>query len=363
MKKLVLILLLCLLLTGCMNWMDGAAYSIEPHQEVQQQQGQSIPAVAIYSDLLREIEKLVEQGAEMGLLSVDRYSANLLKSGMERVINYIIKSHPIGAYAVTDISYEIGTVGNNKAMAVTIQYSRSPEEIRAVQTAANMEEAASLLCRAVENSDAGLVLRIEQFQNLDLTQLVENYAQKHPETVMEIPVLTVTTYPENGVRRVVDIRLSYQTNRETLKNMQRYVLPIFASAALYVSNEEEGAELKYSRLHAFLMERSDYKLDSSITPAYSLLRHGVGDSRAFAVVYSAMCRRSGLECLVVSGTRYGEARFWNIVCINDIYYHVDLLDGWGFRALTDGEMAGYVWDYSSYPACVVPEAPQETTGK
>ena len=45
------------------------------------------------------------------------------------------------------------------------------------------------------------------------------------------------------------------------------------------------------------MERYDYRIETSITPAYSLLRHGVGDSRAFAVVYAAMCQQAGLECL------------------------------------------------------------------
>ena len=363
MKKIAWILILCLMLSGCMSWMDGAAYSIEPHQEGQKQQEQSIPAVAVYSDLIRELEKLVESGAQIGLLSVDRYSANLLESGMERAINYIIRSHPIGAYAVSGITYETGIVGTSKAIAVTVEYSRSSEEIKALQAAADMNEAAQLLYEALEDMESGLVMRVEQFRDIDLTQLVENFAEKNPGIVMEIPALTVTTYPASGVRRVVDIRFSYQTSRENLKNMQRYVEPVFASAALYVSNEEESTELKYSRLYSFLTERNDYKLESSITPTYSLLRHGVGDSRAFALVYSAMCRRSGLECLVVSGTRYGEARFWNIVCVDEVYYHVDLLDSRGFRCRTDGEMAGYVWDYTSYPACEVPEVPQETTGK
>ena len=70
--------------------------------------------------------------------------------------------------------------------------------------------------------------------------------------------------------------------------------PVFESAVLYVSGD--GAEKqKFSQLYAFLMERFDYKVETSITPAYSLLRHGVGDSRAFATVYAAMCRLAGLE--------------------------------------------------------------------
>ena len=98
------------------------------------------------------------------------------------------------------------------------------------------------------------------------------------------------------------------------------------------------------------MERFDYTLETSITPAYSLLGHGVGDSKAFATVYAAMCRRADLECLVITGTRDGEPWTWNMVCDDGTYYHLDLLSSHrGFQELTDNEMEGYVWDYSAYP--------------
>jgi transglutaminase-like putative cysteine protease len=100
------------------------------------------------------------------------------------------------------------------------------------------------------------------------------------------------------------------------------------------------------------MERFDYKIETSNTPAYSLLRYGVGDSKAFATVYSAMCRNAGLECQVVSGTRSGEAWYWNYILIDDIYYHVDLLadnESDAFYAMRSEDMIGYVWDYSVYP--------------
>jgi hypothetical protein len=64
----------------------------------------------------------------------------------------------------------------------------------------------------------------------------------------------------------------------------------------------------------------------------------VGDSRAFATVYAAMCRSAGLECMTVTGTRAGEPWTWNIILDNGGYYHVDLqrsnLSG-QFRELTD----------------------------
>ena len=111
------------------------------------------------------------------------------------------------------------------------------------------------------------------------------------------------------------------------------------------------------------MERFDYKVETSITPAYSLLRHGVGDSRAFATVYAAMCRASGLECIVVTGTRSGEPWTWNIICQDGVYWHVDLLrcnEQGRFHKTEDSGMTGYVWDYSAYPECIGETVAEET---
>ena len=157
----------------------------------------------------------------------------------------------------------------------------------------------------------------------------------------------------NGKSRVVEISFSYQNSRESLKQMQSQVQPIFDAASLYVSSATQDRQ-KFSQLYGFLMERFDYELETSITPAYSLLCHGVGDSRAFALAYAAMCRNAGLDCRVVTGTRNGEPWTWNMVLDGNSYYHVDLIRAnaqGSFSEMTDSEMTGYVWDYSAYPEC------------
>ena len=89
------------------------------------------------------------------------------------------------------------------------------------------------------------------------------------------------------------------------------------------------------------MERFDYQIQTSITPSYSLLNHGVGDSEAFAKVYAAMCRSAGLECQTVLGTVDGEVRYWNIIRYDERYAHVDLLYSsrqGAIRELSDAQM-------------------------
>jgi len=215
------------------------------------------------------------------------------------------------------------------------------------------------IAEALDECAAELVLYINDFSATDFNQWLDDYVTLHPDTVMEKPSIAISYYPETGIDQILEFKFIYQNSRDSLKNYQRRVISIFEAAELYVSGD--GSELqKYSQLYAFLMERYDYQIQTSLTPAYSLLIHGVGDVKAFATVYAAMCRKAGLDCTTVSGTRDGEAWFWNLISVDDAYYHVDLLrcsENGSFSPKADDQMQGYVWDYSAYST----EQPQATS--
>lgn len=359
MKRTVFMvtLAMCLLLSGCGTLLRGEYIWVQDHEfPVSPGSNQNISA-ATYQQLYDALASMVEAGTQAATISVERYDRNALNDDINKVVDQIGKTHPIAAYAVGSVTCALGTSGGEMALAVEITYIHDQSEIRKIKRAADNASAEKLIAQALTGCDTGIVILIEDYESTDFTQMVENYALQHPEYVMETPQVTENLYPEEGKRRVVELRFTYQTSRESLKSMQSRVEPVFASAELYVSGDGAAYE-KLSQLYSFLMERYDYKIETSITPSYSLLRHGVGDCKAFAAVYAAMCRWAGLECQIVSGTREGERWYWNIVLDDGVYYHVDLLrcseDG-AFSEKSDEEMTGYVWDYSAYPAC----GPQE----
>lgn len=136
---------------------------------------------------------------------------------------------------------------------------------------------------------------IKNYADTDFAQYVQDYAAENPVEVMEVPQVTVGVFPESGNDRVVSLQFVYQSSRETLRTMQSYVQSVFSSASLYVNGE--GTEnLKFAQLFSFLMERNIYKVETSLTPAYSLLRHGVGDSRAFATCLCFHVSQNGAGC-------------------------------------------------------------------
>ncbi len=350
MKKLaVLILAVSLLISGC-SWMDGSYVHVTRHQDQGSELQVEALTVSNYSELQQVIMQMVESGTAKGVIFLSEYAQTMAENGMSMICDRLTASDPLGSYAVERLEYEIGTNSGKPAIAVDITYRRTPMEIQQVQRVSDIEQATRAIAEALSQVDTGIVLLISRYKDMDFAQLVYDYAQEHPEIVMEIPQVTTAVYGA-GASRVVDLQFTYQTSRDTLRQMRRQVEPVFEAAQLYVSKGALPYQ-KYAQLYAFLMERFDYRVQSSITPTYSLLHHGVGDSRAFAITYAAMCRSVGLDCFVMTGTRNAEPWTWNLIYLDNHYVHVDLLQctAYGrFQTHTDGEMLGYVWDYSAVP--------------
>ena len=351
---------LSLLLGGC-GWLNGSFVSVTPHEAPKQVAHADTITAANYKDFLAALKQLVAAGTEVAAIHVEEYPEKALEAGIRRAVYTVMHNDPIGAYAVEDIQYEIGSSSGLPAVSIAVTYRHNSTELQRIRRAAGITQARSITANALESYEAGIVLLVGQYEDTDFSQFVQDYAREHPETIMEVPQVTQALYG-TGESRVVELIFSYQTSRDSLRRMQTQVKPVFESAVLYVSGDGDDYQ-KFSQLYAFLMERFDYKLETSITPTYSLLRHGIGDSRAFAQVYAAMCRDAGLTCITVTGTRDGEPWTWNIILDGEEYYHVDLLrcsERGKYRELTDEEMEGYVWDYSDYPACTGKPVPELT---
>ena len=355
LKMWLTVLAASLLLGGC-GWANQSYVSVEPHKEHRQNQQTDVISASNYIELLKALENMVASGIEVAAIKVPDYPEDKLEYGIYRAVRNTMQNDPIGAYAVSDIQYEQGSSSGVPAVSVSITYHHNRSEIQRIRKAADTQAAERIVVEALRDYESGIVILAEEFESRDYAQFVQDYAEQNPHTVMEIPQVSQNSYG-SGEDRVLELIFTYQTSRDALRRMQTEVQPVFDAASLYVSGEGEDYQ-KFSQLYGFLMERFDYKLETSITPAYSLLRHGVGDSRAFATVYAAMCRSAGLECMTITGTRSGEPWSWNLVLDDGCYYHVDLLRGDQFREQTDREMQSYVWDYSAFPEAVMVEEPE-----
>ncbi len=350
---IALVLAVCLCFGGCGSWMDGEYVYTSPHENMDSSSQTGAVHAENYWQLYHALEDMMESGTLQGVILVSKYDQSRVLQDAADVANKLMEDNPIAAYAVSAVKSELGTTGGEAALAVEITYVHDRSEIRRIQSVVGTDAAVAKIQATVSACDVGIVLLVDQFEPVDFVQIVENYAVAYPEYVIEQPAVTVNVYPNSGSVRVVEIKLSYTTSRETLKEMQQRVRNLFTSASLYVNADTQDYDKLY-HLYTFMMERTDYVIKTSITPAYSLLLHGVGDQRAFAMVYAAMCAREKISCYMVTGTRNGEAHYWNIVCVDGAYYHMDLLqcsEKGKFALQLDTDMSGYVWDYDAYPRC------------
>ena len=339
-----LVLAAALCLSGC-SWMDGSYVSVTPHQVGLGQTGEDkAPTLSSYMELRAALVRMVDEGSTQGRFTLEDYPREAAESDMQRAVEYVTRTYPTGAYTVESIVPAFGT----NALSVDITYRHTRQELEQIRTVRGMADVSEAVAEALEECTDKLVLQISGYREADYNEMVRSYAQLNPDQVMEVPSVISRVYPDRGDVRVVELLFYYKTDRETLRSMRQRVLPVFSSAALYVSGQA-SEETKFSQLYTFLMERSDYKHQQSQTPAYSLLCEGTGDSRAFAQVYAAMCSRIGLEAMTVTGTRAEQKHHWNLVKIDGAWYHLDLLGEPQFTLLTDAEMTGYEWDRDEIP--------------
>ena len=338
-RLLTLVLAVVLCLSGC-DWMDGSYVSVTPHQvDLGQREEIRTPSVSSYTELRSALVRMVDEGSAEGRFTLEGYPRETAEADLQRAVEYVTKTYPIGAYTVEAVESAFGT----NAISVDITYRHSRQELERIRTVRGMEDAQAAVAEALEECADKLVLQVSGYRDTDYNEMVRLYAQQNPDLVMEVPSVVPRTFPNQGDLRVVELLFYYKTDRETLRSMRQQVQPVFSSAALYVTGQA-SEETKFSQLHAFLMERFEYKLQYSQTPAYSLLCEGIGDSRAFSQVYAAMCSRIGLEAECVSGTRAGQKYSWNQIRIDGVWYHLDLLASPQFRPMTDSEMTDYEWE-------------------
>ena len=348
-RPLAALALALALLPGC-GWMDGSYVSVTPHQvPLGQSQAVNTRRISTYTELRSALVGLIDEGAAEGLFSLAEYPREDVERDMERAVHYAMGAYPLGAYAVESIDYDLGTGLGAIALSVDIAYRHSREKLDGIRTVRWTSGAEKAIADALDEGAQELVLQITGYQEEDFTQFVRSFAEENPDRVMEIPGVTVQVFPDRGDTRVLELTFYYRTDRETLRSMREQVQPVFSSAALYVSGQS-SAYTKFSQLHTFLTERFDYTIASTSTPAYSLLCQGTGDSRAFSLVYAAMCRRIELEARCITGTKDGLEHWWNLISIDGTWYHLDLTASRQFQPMTDEQMTGYDWDRTAAPA-------------
>ena len=365
MKRLtaMLLVLALLFLTGCDSLVKDSYQAVVRHSEeppepasLEAAEEQQV-VVSNRTELRGAVLSYIRSWVEHDYILVRDYKGSL-EADLEEILRYATQEDPIGAYAVDFLDGQLTGDRKEGKIELSIVFRRSSSEINSIVTVNNTDRALTRIDLALKNFEPSLTLRIRNYKKADFEEYLRSFCALNPNLMPVIPQLSAELYPTEGQTRILEMHFLYPENRDELRQKQKAVSTILDSAASYV-NTGKGDRKRIEMLGKFLSNRFVYKIgpEDSDTPVYSLLCDGIASSLAFSTVFRYECNLAELPCWLVEGTLNGSARYWNIVLLDDVYYHLDLMAGVeqgqrNVRFFTQGEMAeaGYQWDRENYPA-------------
>lgn len=353
---------LLLSLSACGQWVKDEYLSVGTHQEQPLPTQQTEPAdepvvVGNRNELRGAVLSCIRNWTERSTLTVRGYDGDI-NADLQETLRYVTAEDPIGAFAVDYADAELSGDAKSGTIELSLVFRRSEKEINAIITVNGSEAAELRVQRALAASETALTLRIRDYQDTDYEQYVRRYCIEHPDQVAAIPQTDAQVYPDTGETRILELHFTYPAGRDVLRTYQSETDTIFTSAANYVGKKGTEQE-RAARLVRFLTTRFAYTVSDEMPtmPAYSLLCEGKANSLSFASVFYAECSLVGVECYWVEGTRGGTEHMWNLVCLDGVYYYVDLMRSVErgekeLTLLTAGELLaeGYEWQQEDFPA-------------
>ncbi len=322
--------------------------SSEPEEETEP----PLPSAGNYYAMRSILQDFVNQGVEHGQFLLEHYDGDV-DQDLRRVVKYLTKEDPVVAYATDYLYCERYPYHEGWLVSVDAIFRRSVSEIQSILPVRGNEAAMEKLLDAMTQLQGSMTLRISGYLQEDLSEKLLAYCMEHPETMVEIPQIAVSVYPDSGNVRVVEVHFTFDQDRETIRTMRQESNNILDSAYNFIRYAPTPQE-KLSMLNDYLTGRFPYTEDPEAT-VYSLLCQGTCDSRSYAAVTRYLCEKTDIDCQIVSGSRGELPYWWNMICVDGLYYHVDLqrdnLEQNEVTLRLDSDMEGYVWDRERYPVC------------
>ena len=303
---------------------------------------------------------LIGSGQEHGQLKLSGYTGSP-QDDLARVCYEIKNDNPIGAYAVSDITVNTNRIVSYYVAEIEISYKKSIEEIQSVVNVATVADFGERVQEAVRSGRDKIVLKIYS-SSVDaayIRELVRDCCWEDPLRPAAEPEVSVTAYPEEGANRIFEIGLDFPASAARLEAMAEETAAAVQSAceALTVTEPDGPLALELVKyLSGLCTVEEEMALGDT---AYAALTAGSADSKAVALAFKALCNQLDLECRVVSGslgTMAEKEHYWNIIRLEDAYYHVDASrfaeDPAGSFLVSDERLWGrYIWAAEDYPAC------------
>lgn len=382
MKTIILnLMVILLLMTACAPLLENEYRSITPllesTPEPERESGEELVA-SNYDELKQEVLWLVRSGSTEGNVRLRSYNGNAA-SDANRVCRDVSRNEPIGNYALDYIFPEVTQLVAEYDISFTLTYRRTYEQIQAVESIAGTSAFKERFLEIMEDFgteltfETGLYYDEEQY---DFEQEKNRIYYGNPALAQGMPVLEKKLYPESGLRRIVELKLTYPDNPEHLKEQASQTLlaaeNITEKLSPNLTDDEKALELYTLLGDICTFDHELYTTIAEGVKAYPTTYDAFFNERvlpeSYALAYKLLCDLAGIPCRVITGQRGADDHAWNLIQLDGEWYHVDLAaDDMGdtmtyksFLVTDSVMMTDYRWNTSAYPTADSGEKTYET---
>ena len=160
--RMIVVLALCCLLTGCASLLEREYVVVEPHSgRFWESEAADILRAEGYQDIVNDLLLLVTQHTETATLRLYNYNDEAqVTEALERAAHEVQQQTPMGAYAVDYITSFSQAQRGYYEVAIQIGYRRTEEQLQSVMNATSSEAIYSLLDSALDRETQELAVRI-----------------------------------------------------------------------------------------------------------------------------------------------------------------------------------------------------------
>jgi len=358
-KKIQLLLVLIitiLMLTGCSALFFDTYYSEKDFQGNQSIDLDSdVQMVHSYAELRRLVFNLMNNHEESMALRFAGYTGNVM-SDIASVCNAVKTESAYGAYCVDYVSYDLTQIVSYYEATINISYKYTSEELAQLKTTNNHESFSMLLADELTQETPKVIVKVNNgtSDHGTVVDLIEQTVREYPLSVSYFPEFTVRIFSGNSSQKIYEVNVVYDENMDNDRRVEQLRDTI---QMLTASLNYENDALKLLSIAETMKGQFDFDETAGNT-AYDALIEKTANSEGVSSSFKALCDEIGIECLIVNGKLDRGEHFWNIVKIDNQYYHFDLsaLNEHGpmnslFRSDAD-QQVNYWWDQSVYPDCV-----------
>lgn len=168
-----------------------------------------------------------------------------------------------------------------------------------------------------------------------------------------IEIIPKASATQDGIK--TEIKISYLTS----KTEEQFIEEELKKIINLIIKDDMTEYQKVRAINDYLVERYEYDYTLKSSSAYSALSTNHAICQGYSMTAYKLFKYANIESKIVIGTSGNQSHSWNIVKINNCWYHLDITnndstssDKYFLKSDDWLKSNNYKWDSSNYPAAL-----------